>query len=92
MLWTWIPYRKATHQGRQYVAGTCELQSLQQVIEESIQSIERVTRDPDESLVALRQWREMTALATSGKITESQLAEWITHQDPSLPPALVAGA
>jgi hypothetical protein len=92
MLWSWIPYRKATHQGRRYVSGECELQSLQEVIEASINSIERVTLNPDESLVALRKWREMVALAKSGEITEAQLAEWITYQDVSLPPALDAGA
>ena len=92
MLWSWIPYRKATQQGRRYVSGECELQPLLDVIETSISSIERVTLDPDESLVALRKWREIVVLAKSGEMTESQLAEWIICQDSSFPPKIESGA
>jgi hypothetical protein len=92
MLWTWLPYRKAVSVGFHYVAGSCELPSLQQAIQTSIDSIERVSLDPDESLAALRRWREMAAQAASGEITESQLAEWIVYQNAGLPPPLESQA
>lgn len=88
MLWTWLPYRKAASVGFRYVSGGCELPFLQDVIQTSIDAIERVSLVPDESLVALRKWREMAALAASGEITESRLAEWIVHQDIGLPPPI----
>lgn len=88
MLWTWLPYRKAASVGFRYVAGGCELPSLQEAIQTSIDSIERVSLKPDESLSALRKWREMAAQAESGEITESQLAEWIVYQDIGMPPPI----
>ena len=92
MRWTWLPYRKAASIGLRYVAGGCELPSLQQAIQTSIDSIERVSLEPDESLAALRVWREMAEQAARGEITESQLAEWIVHQDIGLPPPLESQA
>ena len=88
MLWTWIPYRKTTHVRIKYVAGRCDLPALQETIQASIDQIERVSLKPDESLAALRCWREMAERAASGEISDSQFAEWIVYQDIGLPPPL----
>lgn len=88
MLWTWIPYRRTTAAGHEFVAGSRDLSSLQEAIQAGIDSIERVTRGPDESLAALQNWRQMASRAQSGEITEAALAEWIVQQDIGLPPPL----
>jgi hypothetical protein len=92
MLWTWLPYRKTTHAGVRYVRGDCDLESLQEVIQASIDSIEKVLTGSDESLVALKEWREMASLAANGKISESQFAEWIVYQDTGFPPPITEKA
>jgi hypothetical protein len=88
MLWTWIPYRRTTAAGREFVAGSRDLSSLQEAIQAGIDSIERVTSGPDESLAALLTWRRMASHAQVGEITEAALAEWILRQDVGLPPPL----